>query len=67
MNVDAFVAGYRLGHDGHSPALQEATLMRELDDIESTKPNANNEHDWAWHLIGWSVGQAVAQHRMGAP
>lgn len=67
MNVASFVAGYRLGHDGLAPAIHEATVEHELSDIESDNPGDTHEHDWAWHLIGWSVGQAVAAHKWASP
>lgn len=67
MNIASFVAGYRLGHDGHAPALYEASLEHELNDVERGTGFVGNDHDWAWHLIGWAVGQAIAQHRIGAP
>lgn len=66
----AWVAGYRLGHDGLPPALSAPQLEQELSDIESEKPPAEGavdtiDHDWFWHLQGWAVGQAMAQHQIG--
>jgi hypothetical protein len=62
MNIDAFVAGYRQGHDGLPPTVPDAMAERENEDLESTKPNVNSDPDWAWHLLGWTVGRAVARN-----
>ena len=59
MNLEAFVAGYRQGRDGLPPTVPDA--MQENEDLESTKPNVHSDPDWAWHLLGWSVGRAVAR------
>jgi hypothetical protein len=59
MNIEAFVAGYRQGLDGLPPTVPDA--MQENEDLESTKPNVHSDPDWAWHLLGWSVGRAVAR------
>lgn len=66
MNVASFVAGYRLGHDGKPPALSKDMLERELIDIETRVPSYTDIDDagWAWHLIGWTVGQAFAEYHM---
>ena len=61
MNIDAFVAGYRQGRDGLTPTVPDAMAERENEDLESTKPNVNSDPDWAWHLLGWTVGRAVAR------
>jgi hypothetical protein len=71
MNVEAFVAGYRLGHDGQPPAFSMSMLEHELADVESDKPPTStdwaSDQDWAWHLIGWTVGQAIVMHGLHWP
>ncbi len=68
-NLAAWVAGYRLGHDGLPPALSVTTVLQELADIEASPPPSGNveDHYWLWHLMGWTVGQAIAQHQIGRP
>lgn len=58
MDIDAFIAGYQDGRAGIAPTVPDA--MAEKEELESTKPNVNTDPDWAWRLIGWAVGQAVA-------
>jgi hypothetical protein len=70
MNIAAFAAGYRVGHDGHPPLLPALAIEHQLEDVEAhpLRPlGPDNDDDWAWHLIGWTVGQAVAVHQMGRP
>jgi hypothetical protein len=73
-NLAAWVAGYRLGHDGQPPALSKEMLEQELLDIESDKRREDplryvdpSGHDWLSHLQGWAVGQAFAAHQIGKP
>jgi hypothetical protein len=68
MNIKAFVAGYRQGHDGLPPLTPPAMNEHELEDLddpaESPSPIETDDHDWAWNLLGWAVGQAVALHEI---
>ena len=68
MNIEAFVAGYRLGHDGQPPALSIPMLENELKAVESDKLPSSvdwaSEYDWAWHLLAWTTGQAIALHEI---
>ena len=63
MNIRAFVTGYRQGREGLPPLATVGMTEQELADLESEKP-PESAHEWAWHLIGWTVGQAVALHEM---
>lgn len=66
--IAAWVAGFRLGHDGKAPAISGAMLERELKDIESYQPGAvagDIDHDWVWHMMGWSAGQGIAVFEIG--
>ena len=65
-DVKAFLMGYREGREGLPPSADAAMTERELADLESMNPPLST-HDWMWHLIGWTAGQAVAQHQMAQP
>jgi hypothetical protein len=69
MNAAAFAAGYRAGHSGQPPAISADMAEHALEAIEAhpLRPLGPDDDEWAWHLIGWAVGQAIAQHRLGAP
>jgi hypothetical protein len=66
MNIAAFAVGYRLGHDGQPPAVSVDIAEHALEAIEAhpLRPLGPDDVDWAWQLIGWAVGQAVAQHQL---
>jgi hypothetical protein len=62
----AWVAGFRLGHDGLPPALSIKMLEHELDAVDGNPADAKN-YDWLWHIMGWTAGQAIAISEMGKP
>ena len=66
MNIKAFVIGYRQGREGMDPTATVEMTLHELAVLESVSLSnlPNKTQDWAWHLIGWTVGQAVARHGM---
>jgi hypothetical protein len=66
MNPDvvAFLLGYREGREGMAPTASDAMTEQELAALESTNPPLST-NAWMWHLVGWTVGQAVALHELG--
>jgi hypothetical protein len=63
QEVKAFLFGYRQGREGLPPAASVEMTQKELADLESASPPPS-AHEWMWHMIGWSVGQAEAQFEM---
>lgn len=65
-NVQAWVAGYRLGRDGKPPAVSPDAAERELKAIEETDGEVlDTMLDWMFHMQGWNVGQGIAQFEIG--
>jgi hypothetical protein len=62
--VKAFLIGYREGREGLPPTASVAMTERELADLEIDGPSLFITHGWMWHLMGWTVGQAIAQNEM---
>lgn len=61
--VKAFMLGYRQGREGMSPTASTAMTEQELADLESGTPPPSS-HEWMWHIIGWTCGQAIAEHEL---
>ena len=64
--VLAFLKGFREGREGMPPSADIAKTERELADLESRNPPLST-HDWMFHIMGWTCGQAIAQHQMAQP
>lgn len=61
--LKAFVLGYRQGREGLPPDAPVSMTEQELADLESANPPPS-AHEWMWHMMGWTCGQAEAEFEM---
>ena len=61
--VRAFLLGYRQGREGLPSSASIEMTEAELADMESANPPPS-AHEWMWHMMGWTAGQAEASFEM---